>query len=137
MAVNLNGPPDENLRLPGKRRALSEEDRKSKQGLIDRFLDRLHDQFTRESSDGWSMLDIAQQTFDTMQSTIARTKLAAYPPDVVISIPRDVASIIEFDRAEELIEIGYQAADRQLSRFLKRRARLEKEEEEAAAQEES
>jgi len=136
VAVNLNGPPDENLRLPGKRQAGSGEDRKDKQGLIDRFLDRLHDQFTRESSDGWSMLDIAQQTFDTMQSTIARTKLAAYPPDVVISIPRDVASIIEFDRAEELIEIGYQAADRQLGRFLKRRARLEKEEEEAAAQEE-
>jgi hypothetical protein len=42
---------------------------------------------------------------------------------------------MEFDRADELIELGYQAADRQLSRFLKRRARLEKEEAEAAEQE--
>jgi len=135
VAVNLNGPPDDNLRLPGKTAEPSGENHKNKQGLIDRFLDRLHEQLTRDSSNGWSMLDIAQQTFDTMQGAIARTKLAAYPPDVVIAIPRDVASIMEFDRADELIEVGYQAADRQLSHFLKRRARLEQEEAEAAEEE--
>lgn len=135
VAVNLNGPPDENLRLPGKRRLPPEEKHKNMQGLIDRFLDRLHEQFSQGGSDGWSMLDIAQQTFDTMQSAIARTKLAAYPPDVVISVPRDVATIMDFDRADDLIELGYEAADRQLGRFLKRRARLEKEEAEAADQE--
>lgn len=135
VAVNLNGPPDENLRLPEKKRLPPEEKRKNMQGLIDRFLDRLHEQFTHDSTDGWSMLDIAQQTFDTMQSTIARTKLAAYPPDVVIAVPRDVATIMDFDRADELIELGYEAADRQLSRFLKRRARLEKEEAAATDQE--
>lgn len=132
VAVNLNGPPDENLRKPVKPKPGSEKKRKTMQDYIERFLDRLQSQLTRDSSDGWSMLDIAQQTFDTMQGTIARTKLAAYPPDVVISIPADVASIMEFDRAEELIEIGYDAADDQLSRFLKRRKRLEAEEAEAA-----
>lgn len=128
VAVNLNGPPDDSLRRPEKRRVELQEDRKTMQGLIDRFLDRLQESFTRDTSGGWSMLDIAQQTFDTMQGAIARTKLAAYPPDVVISIPRDVATIIEFDRAEELIEIGYEAADRQLPEFLRRRERLEAEE---------
>jgi NTE family protein len=122
VAVNLNGAPDEDLPRP-ERLAEESADKSAKQGLIDRFLDRLHDNFNAEDPNGWSMLDIAQQTFDTMQGTIARSKLAAYPPDVVVSIPRDVATIIEFDRAEELIEIGYRAAERQLTPFLKRRRR--------------
>lgn len=137
VAVNLNGPPDDNLRMPQKKAATDEKKKKSMQDYIERFLDRLQTHFTRDSSDGWSMLDIAQQTFDTMQGTIARSKLAAYPPDVVISIPADVASIMEFDRAEELIELGYQAADKQLGRFLERRRRQEAEDAEAAAEKEA
>ena len=127
VAVNLNGPPDDDL--PGPDRAAEESDeKKEKQGLIDRFLDRLHENFNKkEDSNGWSMLEIAQQTFDTMQGTIARSKLAAYPPDVVVSIPRDAATIIEFDRADELIDLGYRAAEQQLVPFLKRRRRLEAE----------
>jgi NTE family protein len=126
VAVNLNGAPDEDLPRPDQPEEESE-DKAEKQGLIDRFLDRLHDNFNAEDSNGWSMLDIAQQTFDTMQGTIARGKLAAYPPDVLVSIPRDAATIIEFDRAEELIELGYRAAERQLTPFLKRRHRQEEE----------
>jgi len=45
-----------------------------------------------------------------MQSTIARQKLAAYPPDKTIEIARNVCGTLEFDRAEELIELGYQKA---------------------------
>ncbi|MDZ7643252.1 MAG: patatin-like phospholipase family protein [Woeseiaceae bacterium] len=128
VAVNLNGPPDENLRRPSGPPAKPPQDTNAMQGLIDRFLDRLKDGLTPGASDGLNMLDIAQQTFDTMQGTIARTKLAAYPPDVVISIPRDVATILEFDRADELIDIGYRAADRQLGQFLERSKRLKAEE---------
>ena len=53
------------------------------------------------------MFDIANQAIDAMQSTIARQKLAAYPPDVTIEIPRNVCTVMEFDRAHELIELGY------------------------------
>ena len=41
-----------------------------------------------------------------MQSTIARHKLASYPPDFLIEIPSNAASVMEFDRADELIELG-------------------------------
>lgn len=48
------------------------------------------------------------RSIDVMQGAIARLKLAAYQPDVVIDIPRDAASFFEFHRAEELAELGYQ-----------------------------
>lgn len=55
--------------------------------------------------------DVAYMVFDAMQSTIARQKLAAYPPDLVIEIPRDAARTFDVDRAEEMIELGRSAAE--------------------------
>jgi NTE family protein len=46
-----------------------------------------------------------------MQSTIARQKLAAYPPDLTIEIPRDAARTFDIDRAAEMIERGREAAE--------------------------
>lgn len=62
------------------------------------------------SSKDWGVYDIANQAFDAMQSTIARQKLAAYPADVVIEIARNACGTLEFDRADEMIALGYQAA---------------------------
>lgn len=55
--------------------------------------------------------DVAYLVFDAMQSTIARQKLAAYPPDLTIEIPRDVARTFDIDRASEMIELGRKAAE--------------------------
>jgi len=54
--------------------------------------------------------DIANQSFDAMQSTIARQKLAAYPPDHEITIARNACGTLEFDRADEMIALGYSKA---------------------------
>ncbi|AOE49799.1 patatin-like phospholipase family protein [Kangiella sediminilitoris] len=59
----------------------------------------------------WSAYDIANQAFDAMQSTIARQKLATYPPDYVVEIPKNVCGTLEFDRAKEVIELGYKKAE--------------------------
>ena len=53
------------------------------------------------------MYQVASQSFEAMQGTIARMKLAAYPPDVVIEIPRNLCGTLEFNRADEIIEYGY------------------------------
>jgi len=55
----------------------------------------------------WGAYDIANQAFDAMQSTIARQKLAAYPPDRSIEIARNACGTLEFDRADEMISLGY------------------------------
>jgi NTE family protein len=52
------------------------------------------------------LLDVMSMTMETMQNAIARLKLAAYSPDVVVEVPRDACSFYEFYRAAELIELG-------------------------------
>jgi len=56
------------------------------------------------------MYQIADQAFDAMQNTIARQKLAAYPPDVLIEIERNACGTLDFHKAEEMIELGYKKA---------------------------
>ena len=57
-----------------------------------------------------SMFGVANSSFDTMQANLSRMKLAAYPPDMLIDIPRDLCGMLEFNRANEIIEYGYQKA---------------------------
>jgi len=61
------------------------------------------------------IFDAMAMTLDTMQNAIARLKLAAYSPDIVIEIPRDVCTFYEFYRAGELIELGTEIAATTLS----------------------
>lgn len=67
------------------------------------------------TSQDWGAYDIANQAFDAMQSTIARQKLAAYPADIVIEIARNACGTLEFDRAQEMIDLGYQTAETHFS----------------------
>ena len=55
-------------------------------------------------------LDVMVTSFETMQATITRLKLAAYTPDAVIEIPRDACRFYEFNKAGEMIESGRQQA---------------------------
>lgn len=86
---------------------------------INRFINQLQQSVTSRGSGDWGAYDIAIQAFETMQSTIARQKLAAYPPDIVIEIPRNACHTLEFDRASEMIELGYRRAGECLSQAWK------------------
>ncbi len=77
---------------------------------INRFIGRLQPSATSGGSRDWGAYDIASQAFEAMQGTIGRLKLAAYPPDTVIEIPRNACRTLEFDRAAELIALGYSKA---------------------------
>ena len=68
----------------------------------------------KSETESWDAYDVADQAFDAMQSTIARLKLAAYPADYNIVIARNACGTLEFDRAKEMIELGYQSAKRAL-----------------------
>jgi NTE family protein len=76
---------------------------------INRFINRLQRSVATSGRD-WGAYDIAMQAFEAMQSSIARQKLAAYPPDLVVEIPRNACQTLEFDRAAEMIELGYRKA---------------------------
>ena len=53
------------------------------------------------------MYAVANQSFEAMQSTIARMKLASYPPDIEIDIPRNICGTFDFNKSEKIIEYGY------------------------------
>ena len=57
------------------------------------------------------IFDLVSMTVDTMQTSISRLKLAAYSPDVVIEIPRNVCTFYEFHKARMLIELGRERAE--------------------------
>ena len=80
------------------------------QKIID-FIDGLQRKGNGEEEDDTGFFDVVSKSLDAMQSTIANFKLAAYTPDVLIEIPKNVCSIYEFERAKELIEIGRQEAE--------------------------
>lgn len=62
-------------------------------------------------------LELLTQAMDLMQSNLARMRLAAYEPDLLIQIPRDAAATYEFYRARELIELGRQRTREALGRW--------------------
>jgi NTE family protein len=64
-----------------------------------------------------SILELFSRSLDTVQETITRLKLAAQPPDLLISIPRNVCTMYEFHRAEHAIELGRQRAREALARW--------------------
>jgi len=88
------------------------------QGKIGQFIERIQTSAIKSSGHDWGVYDIANQAFDAMQSTIARQKLAAYPPDKTIEIARNACGTLEFDRANEMIALGYEKAQSNLTRLV-------------------
>ena len=109
IAVNLNGPAESPL-APVDVSAAPESASSPFREKINRFIGRLQPSVPSGGSRDWGAYEIAIQAFDAMQSTIARQKLAAYPPDIVIDIPRNVCKMLEFNRAAEMIALGYKKA---------------------------
>ena len=54
--------------------------------------------------------DVLAQSFDAMQSLITRYRLAALPPDVLVTVPLSAARTLDFHRAAELIDLGRELA---------------------------
>jgi NTE family protein len=50
--------------------------------------------------------EVVAQSLDCMQSLITRYRLAALPPDVLVSVPLSAARTLDFHRAAELIDLG-------------------------------
>lgn len=54
--------------------------------------------------------EVMSRTIDIAQSALMRHTLAAYPPDLLIEVPRTACRSLEFYRATEVIEIGHELA---------------------------
>lgn len=113
IAVNLCGKPKEGLSLDN-----GEEDENSMLGnAISDFTGKIKSSLPHLKN-GMKTRNIVLQSFDAMQGTIARQKIAAYPPDHVLEVPRNLCMILDFDKAAPLIQYGYDLAAERLSGVL-------------------
>ncbi len=55
---------------------------------------------------GLSKFDVMNQSLDAMQEAMARFRLAGFPPDLLITVPKDAARTLDFHRAGAMIELG-------------------------------
>ena len=65
---------------------------------------------------GLRMIDVMQLSLDALQGAVTRYRLAGYPPDVLVTIPRTACRTLDFHRAEELIALGRRRAEAALER---------------------
>ena len=61
--------------------------------------------------------EVMNRTIDIAQSALMRHTLAAYPPDLLIEVPRTACRSLEFYRAAEVIDIGQELAAAALDTF--------------------
>ena len=114
IAINLGGAVDRNEDLSATRPTPSLPSLPFQEKIY-RFINRFQQTETNNIGLDWGPYDIVNQAVDAMQSTIARQKLAAYPPDHIIEIARNACGTMEFDRASEMIELGYRKAQEYFS----------------------
>lgn len=107
IAVNLCASAGNGLISQNQHVVKKEEEPSPLREAINGFIARVSPSFAGNGDKELDMYDIAYQSFDAMQGSIARQKLAAYPPDIVVEIARSCCRTLEFDRANELIEMGY------------------------------
>ena len=107
IAVDLGGPMvEETILKPEKAKS-------PWQQKMDDFLDSMRFSESKPK-DQWDMFYITDQSFNTMQNAIARSRMADNPPDHLIAIPRNKCGTLEFDRSAEMVEYGYRLAEEQL-----------------------
>ena len=119
IAVNLGGEPDAKLQAESKKRRLQSDGFEKYHEKILSFIAGLQASSDTPLQRDWDLIDSVSRSFETMQGTIARMKLAAYAPDYVIEIPRNICRSLEFDRAAEMIAYGEKMAAKQLGGLLK------------------
>ena len=116
VAVNLNGRPaihKSNLNIP----QLPSSVKNGYHESIKNFISNLTTKQKPENGYDISLYEIIAKSMDTMQSRITRLQLAAYSPDILISIPVNSASFYEFYRAGELIELGYRKTEKTFKQY--------------------
>jgi NTE family protein len=120
IAVNLSGEEDPEFDLESIHEEVPEGGSKWRQKITE-FVEKLNPMNPSEAEqiEKWSAYDIASKSVDMMQGTIARQKLAAYPPDVLVEVPRNACGMLEFHLSDKMIALGTALAHEQLGHLVK------------------
>ncbi len=64
-----------------------------------------------------SLLELINQSYEVMQSSLTQYKIAGYPPNVLVNIPKRACRFYEFYKAPELIKLGQIIASDALDKY--------------------
>ena len=55
---------------------------------------------------GLTPVDVITYAYEAMQGVVNRYRLAGFPPDVLITVPKDACRTLDFHRAAPMVELG-------------------------------
>lgn len=116
VAVSLSGRSDEQLGQVDKEAEPETENQSPYRQTISRFIDGLQEKLgmDNDAPPEIDVFDIISRSIEAMQNSIARFRIAAYNPDHLIEIPVNACGMFDFYRAREVIELGYERAEKAL-----------------------
>jgi len=116
IAVSLSGRSEEVLEQKEVDPKQTENRQNSYRRAITQFIEGLQEKLglNDEQPPEIDVFDIISRSLESMQNSIARFRIAAYNPDHLIEIPVNACGMFEFYRAQEMIDLGYERADRLL-----------------------
>lgn len=65
---------------------------------------------------GLGALDVMELSLDAMQSLVTRFRLAAYPPDLLVTVPKNACRTLDFHKGAELVALGRRLTEEALDR---------------------
>lgn len=74
--------------------------------------------FTRRevNNNELGLFSVLQNSYDHMQNKLIDLSLEAYPPDLLVNIPRNICGIFDFYKAREVIQSGHDAYDQAVTK---------------------
>lgn len=63
---------------------------------------------------GLGRFDVMSQSLEAMQAVLTGYRLAGFPPDVLVTVPKDACRTLDFHRAESMIALGRELTQRAL-----------------------
>lgn len=66
---------------------------------------------------GLGTVDVMRLSLDALQNVVTRYRLAGYPPDLLVTVPKGSCRTLDFHRADEMIAVGRRCAVEALDRY--------------------
>lgn len=112
---------DVNADIPVYKPLVTIEENQTMLGLYQNKMKAFYQQFNwktpKESEEQLGYFDLMNKTIGLMTHHIAQISMEKYPPDLLIQISRESATMFDFYKAEELVEIGRFAAKKYLTEY--------------------
>jgi NTE family protein len=90
--------------------------KKEHQRLTEKKLQEEHETIDWDKL-GIGKFDVMNLTIETMQSALVQYKLAGYPPDLLVNIPKNASRSYDYHKASELIQLGRERMAAALDRY--------------------